>query len=386
MSDNTDNTTGITEYFKDRESNYSNRRKLKIVSQTPNEIIVDIERLDEKTGEDGTSVNATTFNEIFAQITAAEKGSVVKVKNANGEYESKDIQFDSDPQMQINNEATTRANFDDNLQTQISTNTTNISNIFNSITNITNNTAKLQNTQGGFTAGNSSQATAGGAVGMNTTTTSGFAGGHSATSDWGGAIGVNASTQLGGAVGSDAVSTNGGAIGSYTKTGNGFAGGYSARTTDSAGNGIDAIQLGTGTNSTTKTFQVYNFPLLDAAGNINAARMQHYFTGNVNNPDLITSKKLASNGYIKFKSGLAIQWGRTSRIADYKSLNVTYPSESLFTAIPKVAVSNEYSSDDGTWNSAFYIVEKSISKSGFKIYSRGNRGGGRIINWIAIGY
>ena len=99
---------------------------------------------------------------------------------------------------------------------------------------------------------------------MNTTTASGFAGGHSATSDWGGAIGVNANTQLGGAVGSDAVSTNGGAVGSYTKTGNGFVGGYNARTTDSAGNGIDAIQLGAGTNSKVKTLQIYGDNIYDA--------------------------------------------------------------------------------------------------------------------------
>ena len=357
--------------FENRVSTHPNRRKLTIISQSPTEIIADIERADKNTTKEGTKIDAEELQVIINKVNDLEDkigetaGTFVYVDD---EFKTQ-LSFTSDPQTQINNEATTRANVDNSLQSQINTNATNI-------TNISANTTKLQNTQGGFAAGNNSQATAGGAVGMNTTTTSGFAGGHSATSDWGGAIGVNASTQLGGAVGSDAVSTNGGAVGSYTKTGNGFAGGYSARTTDSAGNGIDAIQLGTGTNSTAKTLQVYGFPVLDAAGNINAARMQHYFTGNVNNPDLITSKKLASNGYIKFKSGLTIQWGRTSRIADYKSLNVTYPSESLFTAIPKVAVSNEYSSDDGTWNSAFYIVENSISKSGFKIYSRGNKGCG----------
>ena len=102
MSENTDSTTEIKEYFKDRTSNNANRRKLKIVTQTPDEIIVDVERLDESTGEDGTKIDATTFNNIFAQITAAEKGSVVEVKNVNGVYEAKDIQFDSDPQTQIN--------------------------------------------------------------------------------------------------------------------------------------------------------------------------------------------------------------------------------------------------------------------------------------------
>ena len=102
MSENTDNTSEVNNYFKDRESNHSNRRKLKIITQTPDEIIVDVERLDESTGEDGTPVNATTFNEIFARITAAEKGSVVEVKNDNDEYEPKDIKFDDDPQTQLN--------------------------------------------------------------------------------------------------------------------------------------------------------------------------------------------------------------------------------------------------------------------------------------------
>ena len=101
---------------------------------------------------------------------------------------------------------------------------------------------------------------------------------------------------------------------------------------------------------------------------------------------MITSKSLSSNGYIKFKSGLTIQWGKSARISDYGTATITFPSTSLFTAAPKITTSSEYSANDGNWNGAYYVVENSISKSGFKIYSRGNKGGGRIVHWIAIGY
>lgn len=53
----------------------------------------------------------------------------------------------------------------------------------------------------------------------------------------------------------------------------GFAGGQDAKAEDSAGAAIDAIQLGTGTNSTAKTLQVYDYQLLDADGNIPAERL-----------------------------------------------------------------------------------------------------------------
>lgn len=55
----------------------------------------------------------------------------------------------------------------------------------------------------------------------------------------------------------------------------GFAGGQDAKAEDSAGAAIDAIQLGTGTNSTAKTLQVYDYQLLDADGNIPAERLSN---------------------------------------------------------------------------------------------------------------
>ena len=104
----------------------------------------------------------------------------------------------------------------------------------------------------------------------------GFTGGSSASADTGGAIGNEASSNSGGgAVGNRAsASDGGGAVGDGAKTSSGFAGGYNAKTVDSGDTAIDAIQLGTGTNSTEKTLQVYSYQLMDANGQIPTERMK----------------------------------------------------------------------------------------------------------------
>lgn len=112
------------------------------------------------------------------------------------------------------------------------------------------------------------------------TSTGGFAGGEGAHAESGGAVGSGAATNTGGAVGSDASANGGGAVGLMAKTSNGFAGGFNAKTQDSSGDGIDAIQLGSGTNSTAKTLQVYTYQLMDASGNIPQARISNVFSDN----------------------------------------------------------------------------------------------------------
>ena len=123
--------------------------------------------------------------------------------------------------------------------------------------------ADKQNEYGGFAAGDRSESTeGGGAVGYNTYA---FAGG---------AIGNAArTTNAGGAVGANSEAGNGGAVGEGAKTSSGFAGGAGAQAVSADGAGIDAIQLGTGTNSTPKTLQVYSYQLMDADGNIPSARI-----------------------------------------------------------------------------------------------------------------
>lgn len=115
----------------------------------------------------------------------------------------------------VNDIVQTTINFDSDPQTQID--------------NIVNNTTKIQNQNGGFSAGDGASAISGG-----------------------GAVGYNASANYGGAVGYGA------------KVGNGFAGGYNAKAQDTEGNYIDAIQLGTGTNITERTLKIYNDNIYNA--------------------------------------------------------------------------------------------------------------------------
>lgn len=147
------------------------------------------------------------------------------------------------------------------------------------IDNITNNTTKITNPNGGFAGGtganttngggsigNGANSTAGGAVGYNAITGAGGAvGGYASTDEYpGGAVGGYANATYGGAVGAYAKTTKGGAVGERSKSGYGFAGGFYAQTVDSSNNAINAIQLGTGTNSKEKTFQVYDDNIYDS--------------------------------------------------------------------------------------------------------------------------
>lgn len=181
------------------------------------------------------------------------------------------------------------------------------------ITKIENNTTLIKNSNGGFAAGTGAVTNHGGAIGENANSTNGGAIGYKAIalSD-GGAVGRFAEVRYGGgaigdcakagggfaggsgseagtggAVGGGAKTTYGGAIGDGAKTSWGFAGGYRAKAVDSDYNGIDAIQLGTGTNSTAKTLQVYDYQLMDANGNIPAERL-------ANVPQIIVEDNLTS--------------------------------------------------------------------------------------------
>lgn len=110
---------------------------------------------------------------------------------------------------------------------------------------------------GGAVGENAHAAEGGGAVGENANTEGG-----------GGAVGYNSRSSYGGAMGEDASSFDGAAVGQSAKTGDGVAVGKEAKTIDSSNNGIDAIQLGTGTNNTAKTMQVYDKRIVEADGSL----------------------------------------------------------------------------------------------------------------------
>lgn len=125
-----------------------------------------------------------------------------------------------------------------------------------------NNTTLIQNSEGGFSAGNNADATTGSAAGRGAWTTTGAAAGYLAYAANGGS-----------AAGEQANADAGGAAGAGAKAGAGFAGGKNAKAVSSSNNGIDAIQLGTGTNSVPKTVQAYGYQLMDANGKIPDARL-----------------------------------------------------------------------------------------------------------------
>lgn len=158
------------------------------------------------------------------------------------------------------------------------------------------------NSEGGFCAGTGAAVTKGGsATGKNASSITGCAAGQSAVTETGGSTGVGTESKKGFAGGQNSTTTNGassgylatssygGAVGEYAKTVDGFAGGQNARTSDGVAvgknarctvstaadsAGIDAIQLGTGNNTTSKTLQIYSYPLLNANGTIPLERMQ----------------------------------------------------------------------------------------------------------------
>lgn len=220
----------------------------------------------------GGTEQSRTFNLAFHNL----KGETGEVENATvinvGGQPQSTINFDSDPQTQINN--------------------------------IVNNTTKIANgiqsngIDGGFSAGTDSSAT------------------------WGGAVGYSAASEDGGSIGQYSQTTSGGAVGALTDSDTGFAGGYCSKSLDSGvaigdtalagyssinqqytgnepitgvaiGSGAktfigvaigynaiahapemntgvgtpnvyDCIQLGTGTNNNSKTLQVYDDNIYDA--------------------------------------------------------------------------------------------------------------------------
>ena len=100
--------------FRDRKGTNLNRKKIKIISQTPTEIIADIERFDNVT-EEGTEINANVFNTFQSEITSA-------VTNANeAKTESNTAKNNAQNALDTANSANTKS--DNALQTASLANT-----------------------------------------------------------------------------------------------------------------------------------------------------------------------------------------------------------------------------------------------------------------------
>lgn len=68
--------------FQDRTGSNLNRKKITIISQTPTEIIADIERADNPINE-GTTINASVFNTFQENINLSNETSTQALENAN---------------------------------------------------------------------------------------------------------------------------------------------------------------------------------------------------------------------------------------------------------------------------------------------------------------
>lgn len=222
-------------------------------------------------------------------VTDAEKTTWNNKSNFSGDYDDL-TNKPTIPTININGVSQSTIDFDSDPQTQID--------------NIINNTTKIANgiqsngIDGGFSAGTDSSAT------------------------WGGAVGYSAASEDGGSIGQSSQTTSGGAVGALTNSDTGFAGGYSSKSLDSGvaigdtalagyssinqqytgnkpitgvaiGSGAktfigvaigynaiahapemntgpgtpnvyDCIQLGTGTNNNSKTLQIYDDNIYDA--------------------------------------------------------------------------------------------------------------------------
>lgn len=144
---------------------------------------------------------------------------------------------------------------------------------------------------GGAALGRGASSAGGGAVGFNAIETGG-----------GGAVGTTAMVSTGGAAGYEAVADTGGSVGEGARTSAGFAGGYHAFATADgthSGDGIDAVQLGTGGNSTPGTLQVYSYPVLDADGYIITNRIPFPSAGSQDLSSLDPSPEI-SGGYYHY--------------------------------------------------------------------------------------
>ncbi|MCI5892084.1 MAG: hypothetical protein MRZ66_01590 [Clostridiales bacterium] len=222
-------------------------------------------------------------------------------------------------------------------------NTTNKDTVVEGINSIVNNTTLIKNSNGGFAAGQDAASEYdGAAIGSEAHTYDGGAVGEHANSGSGGAIGSDSNTNSGGSIGYNTKSTGGGAIGEEAIAGDGFSGGNSAQVgKDTDGVYIDAIQLGTGTNSNDKTLQVYDYQVTayDSENNTKYLKDVGDLSGlnTVNKSDIVSSiNELNSKAVYSFNAVMS------SPISITEPFSINSSGDWLVGyTIPSITISNE---------------------------------------------
>lgn len=256
------------------------------------------------------------------------------------------------PTVYINNQPQSELNFDSDPQTQID--------------NIVNNTTIIKNSVKGFNAGEFASAGQGGAVGWYSYTETGFSGGN------------NSNSNNGGAIGNSSVTDSGGAVGSGASSGVGFSGGYNAKVSHINGAFIDAIQLGTGTNTTEKSLQIYDDNIYNA--NTHTLTVQNATVGG-NEVDTIEEQGI---NYIRYSNGIQICWGSQSWSSrNNGTFNVTFPKS--FSSSPSITATATSPNLGGSASSPLTLYGENTT--GFQGTVWGVGGGDRNdgMRWIAIG-
>ena len=169
----------------------------------------------------------------------------------------------------------------------------------------------------------------------------GFNGGENSSATFGGSIGRDAYTEYGGSVGNGSSSTQGGAVGRNAKTSLGFAGGFTARAVDENGDGINAIQLGTGTNTKPKTLKIYGDNIYDA--NTHTLTV----TGNITNGENEISVRDIVVNIQKTLTGTIIAYAGTTAPDGYLMCDGSAISRTTYSALFNV-IGTSFGSGDGS--------------------------------------
>lgn len=182
----------------------------------------------------------------------------------------------------------------------------------------------------GGALGDSATTTNGGAIGNDAIAGAGGAVGEGTKTNSGGVVGYNATSNNGGAVGESAKAQNGGAVGYLAKTAHGCAIGHQAVTAKEDGTLIDAIQLGTGTNTVEKTLQAYGYRLMNANGTIPTERIPNMAKIAIGTYQGANSKTKTLTG-IPFVANLILifEGNNTSPTAKYKLAIVNGVSQTI---------------------------------------------------------
>lgn len=381
-------------------------------SNTPDEIGASFSSIDYATQSDiPTALSQLSEDANHRLVTDTEKTTWNAKSDFSGSYNDltdkptiSTINVDSQPQSTIN--------FTSDPQTQIN--------------NIVNNTTKIKNSSNGFAGGYNASAGLGGAIGNNSYTT------------YGGAIGWHSDSKHGGAVGNGARATDGGAIGSGATNTIGFSGGYEAKTGTTL-DPIDAIQLGTGTNTIEKSLQIYDDNIynadthtlnvqnaifnggagtssvgigngtitadnnitsntITATSNLNCDTDNVWFGGGqsenvVDNHAIKTTSSSQtvnnnSNNYVRYNSGLIIQWGHAPINTD-NSVRITF-SYPFIDANYSIVVLDGDNTDWNTYLNGYRLdgtkagTDLPLGKSSTQCQIA-KRGIANDFDWIAIG-